>query len=118
MNTFNFVASCKLFNSGKTDKKGKMPILLKPIAGQSPRGLNVLSGTSAELQGYKPGKTYVVSATEVEPYEKEDGSIIRSFNFDNVGEISPLEALRYAKDDALQVIIQPSTVSEEVETTA
>ncbi len=115
MEVFNFVASCKKFNNGNVDTNGKEPLLLKPIAGTSPRGLNVISGTSAELQDFKPGKTYVVSATEGDMYEKEDGTSIRSFNFDNVAEVNPLEALRYAKEDALKVVIQAATKVEATE---
>ncbi len=115
MEVFNFVASCKKFNNGNVDTNGKEPLLLKPIAGTSPRGLNVISGTSAELQDFKAGKTYVVSATEGEEFEKEDGTMVRSFNFDNVAEVNPLEALRYAKEDALKVVIQPVAKKKEAE---
>ena len=116
--TFNFIASVKNWNNGVADKNGKMPILLKPFAGTSPRGLNVISGTSAELQGFKVGTTCVVSATEGEPYDDGDGNITRSFNFDNIAEVSPIEALAHAKSDPLQVVIAPEAVAEEIEANA
>mgnify|MGYP001072496525 CR=1 FL=1 len=109
----NFVASCKNFNSGNPDKNGKDPILLKPIGGKSPRGINVLSGTSAELQDFIPGKCYAVQATETAPYETEDGRTVRSFNFDNLGELSPIEAMEYSTKDTLKFLIQPENAQVE-----
>jgi len=122
MKTYIFVASVKKWNNGSPDKKGMEPILLKPFAGTSPRGLNIISGTSAELQGFTVGKTCVVSATEGEPYTKADGSVVRSFNFDNIADVNPIEAIAHAKSDPLKVVIATATeevaATQEVETVA
>ena len=115
MKTYIFVASVKKWNGGSPDKNGNDPILLKPFAGTSPRGLNIISGTSAELQGFTVGKTCVVSATEGEPYTKADGSVVRSFNFDNIADVNPMEAIAHAKSDPLKVVI--AATAEEVVTT-
>lgn len=104
-----FVASCKSFNNGNVDKNGKEPMVLKPISGTSPRGLNVISGTSAELQGFEKGKMYIVDATEGELYTREDGTTVRSFNFDAIAEVNPFEALAHAKSEPVKLLIQPET---------
>lgn len=112
MKTFNFIASAKVFNSGKADKNGLEPLVLVPLAGTSPRGLNVISGTSAELQGYEAGKVHAISATEQEPYIDEDtGRTVRSFQFNNVGVVNTIEAMEYANKTPLKVIIQPETAN-------
>jgi hypothetical protein len=111
MKTFNFIASCKVFNSGNADKNGLMPLVLVPLAGTSPRGLNVISGTSAELQGYEAGKVYAISAIEQDPYIDEDtGRTVRSFQFNSVGEVNTIEAMEYANKTVLKVIIEPENV--------
>lgn len=115
MKTYNFIASVKKWNNGTADGKGMDPVVLKPFSGHSPRGLNVISGTSAELQGFKVGTTVVVSAVETEPYTNPaTGKVTRSFNFDNIAEINPLEALAHAQSNPLTVeIAAESTVEAE-----
>lgn len=109
-----FLASCKVFNSGNVDKNGKTPLILDPISGTSPRGLNVISGTSAELSGFTPGKCYAVKAVESEPYTDDKGNTTRSFNFNSVGEVSTLEAMNQAMSNKPNYLIQPSNVTKEV----
>lgn len=128
--TVFFLASCKAFNGGIADSQGKMPVVLNPIAGESPRGLNIISGTSAELQGFEPGKCYGVKAIEQELYTHPEGheragQQVRSFNFDSVGEIGVMEAMREAKSNKPTYLIQPEgavvpaeQASEEIEANA
>ena len=99
---FTFIAVAKVFNGGEVDKNGKSPIVLQPLSGTSPRGLNVLSGTVAESQGFIPNKTYGVIATEREQYEGK-----RQFNFSLVGEVSTLDALSMATTSPVKLLIQP-----------
>lgn len=101
---FVFTASVKTFSGGNPDRNGKMPIVLQPISGMSPRGLNVLSGTVAENQGFVAGSVHAVVATEREEFEGT-----RQFNFSSVGVITPLEAIADAKENKLQLVIQPTT---------
>lgn len=104
-----FTATVKAWSQGEADKNGKMPLVLVPISGVSPRGLNVISGTSAELQGFKEGTVHAVTATEreVTPENEQYG---RQFNFSSIGTLSPLEALRDAKENPLNIIIKPAAV--------
>lgn len=95
-----FTASAKLFTNGNEDINGHLPMILSPITGVSPRGVNVISGTSAELYEIEKGKSYVVKATELEPEDKgwqegasdKDGNLIRQFNYEKVAEI-PIETV-------------------------
>lgn len=102
---FTFVAICSPFNGkGVTaDKNGKLPVVLQPISGTSPRGLNVLSGTVAENSGFEPGKTYGVIATE-RPADEEYG---RQFSFTKVGEVSAIEAMSQPLG-AVKLLIAPN----------
>ena len=108
-----FLASCKSFNNGELDKNGKAPLILDPIAGVSPRGLNVISGTSAELSGFVAGKCYGVKAVEQEEYvNPETGKTTRSFNFSAVGEVGVMEAMVQANTNKPTFLIQPETAEE------
>ena len=95
-----FTASAKTFSNGNEDVNGNLPMILSPITGQSPRGINVISGTSAELYGIEDGGSYVIKATEFEPEDKgwqegasdKDGNLIRQFGYEKVTEI-PIETV-------------------------
>ena len=97
-----FTASAKLMNHSDDylDTNGLYPMILSPITGQTPRGINVISGTSAELYGIEEGKSYVCKATELEAEDKswqddasdKDGNLIRQFSYEKVAEI-PIETV-------------------------
>jgi hypothetical protein len=97
-----FTASAKEMTHDENlqDTNEKWPMILSPITGKSPRGVNVISGTSAELYGILPGKSYVIKATELEDGDKswqegasdKSGNLIRQFQYENVAEI-PIETV-------------------------
>jgi hypothetical protein len=107
--SYNFVASCKMFNQGEPDEQGKMPMVLVPTAGTSPRGINVISGTSAELQGFEAGKCYAVVANEREVYVKDSGEKVRSFDFNAIGQMTAMEAMLAGAQLPLKVLIAATT---------
>ena len=112
MTTTTFVASVKFWNvkeGGKpTDKNGHKPLVLIPFGGKAPRGLNVISGSSALLQGFLPGKCYIVTATE-RPLDEEHG---RQFNFESIAEVNPFDALTYSASNPTTVLIQKEVAVE------
>lgn len=93
---FTFLAICSTFNgeNAKVDKNGKMPVALQPIAGTSPRGLNILSGSVAENTGFEAGKTYLILASE-RPADERHG---RQFNYAKLGEASLMETIAVKKE--------------------
>lgn len=103
MNKFSgkVIAAAKIFNSGKVDKNGKEPIMLNVIAGKAPNR-NILSGTVAELEGFKPGDAYLIQVREVEP-DSEHG---RQFIWQKIMKLSALEIL-----DAEERLGQPEIFS-------
>lgn len=112
---FTFVAVCTAFKGkdAKADKNGKAPVALQPISGTSPRGLNILSGTVAEQQGFVPGKTYGVMATE-RPTDEEYG---RQFNYTKIGELSALEVMTMPLN-GVKLLIAPANAEATVNTEA
>lgn len=108
-----FMASCKAFNGGIADRNSLMPVILDPISGKSPRGLNVISGTSAEMNGFEVGKCYGVKAVETEVYVDKDGKSVRSFNFSVIGELSVQDAMKEAMNSSPTFLIQPNSSTEE-----
>ena len=61
----------------KVDKNGKLPVLLDTVAGKNINA-NVISGTQAELLGFKLNTTYGIMIQETEPTEY-NGVMIRQF---------------------------------------
>lgn len=102
-----------MWNNGTPDKNGNDPMVLIPLGGLSPRGLNVISGTSAELQGFVAGKCYIVNAIE-----RPDEGFGRQFNFSSIAEVNPFEALDYAKTEPVKVVIQKADATVVEETVA
>lgn len=111
MRTTVFVATVQAWNGkgAKADKKGNMPLVLIPFGGTTPRGLNVINGTSAQLQGFQINKCYIVTATE-RPYEEEHGV---QFNFASIAEVNPFDALTYSGNNPVKVLIE-AEVKEQV----
>jgi hypothetical protein len=101
MKTYTFMASAKEFNNAEPDTRGLMPVVLIPLTGHAPRPLNVISGTSALLQGIEVGDCYAIRATEIEPtdegYEpvisKKTGEEIRQFNFQSLAKVDTFKAV-------------------------
>jgi hypothetical protein len=104
--SYNFVASCKPYNQGEPEEvSGLMPLLLEPIAGTSPRGVNVISGSSAQMQGFEVGKCYACKATEREIFVKKNGDQVRSFDFSAIGNMTAMEAMLAGEQLPLKVMI-------------
>lgn len=85
MNTLA-VVSAATFSSGEADSNGKMPVILRCIAGRIPNR-NVLSGTIAENEGFIPGKAYLAQVRETEASDEYG----RQFVFTNVSEASMMD---------------------------
>jgi len=83
-----FLAVASSWNSGKGDKNGLAPILLKCVAGKAVNK-SIISGTIAESLGIKENHTYMISVTEGEV----DETYGRQFNFTNLGEVSGVAIL-------------------------
>jgi len=87
-----FACSAKLMNHREElmDINDLYPVILSPITGTSPRGINVISGTSADLYEIEPGKSYFMKATELEEGDKswvpdasdKEGNLIRQFQYE------------------------------------
>jgi len=97
------MAVAKTFKNGQKFDKGttKAAIAMVPLTGNSPRGLNVLSGTSAELYEIEIGKCYAMQATEqVEGMkgfnpdaEDKNGDCPRQFQFRMLVEVDAWQAV-------------------------
>jgi hypothetical protein len=81
--------------SGTTtaDKNGLMPVMLQCMAGKMPNR-NVLSGTVAERSGFHVGKTYLAQVRE----QGKDKVFGPAFTFVNMGELTPVDAVKACKD--------------------
>ena len=102
MKTTTFVASAKQWNGGKPDKNGLDSVVLIPFGGTAPRGLNVICGSNAQMQGFAENKCYIVTATE-RPFEEEHG---RQFNFTSIAEVNPFDALSFGSANPTKVLIE------------
>lgn len=124
MKTYTFMASAKLFNNGDVDSQGLQPVALLPLTGVSPRGINVISGSSAELQGIEPGNCYAIRATEIEPtdegYEpvisKKTGEEIRQFNFQMLATVDTFKAVEASVKTPARIVVNATTVKDDSET--
>ena len=114
MKTTTFVASAKQWNGGKPDKNGLDSVVLIPFGGTSPRGLNVICGTNAQMQGFVLNKCYIVTATE----RPEDPEYGRQFNFTAIAEVNPFDALTYSSNNPTRVLIEKGDVDMEVQENA
>lgn len=109
--TVVFVGVPKKFSGkqAKADINGKMPWVLDPYCGTSPRTLNVISGTVAEGQGFKEGVRCEIKAVHMgqAPSTVNPDKLVESFNFSNMGELSFAEAREYRKEEPLAYLIAP-----------
>ena len=99
-----FIATAKKFNrlGHQFDKHGLQNIVLVPLAGISPRNLNVIAGTVAEKEGFNANTTYVVRGLEQEPYTNpETGVTTRSFNYTMIAEIGAMDAFKMLQEDKM-----------------
>src|SRR5690606_36659982 len=105
-----FLAKVAIFTSESehADKNGKMPVVLTPLGGESPRGRNIVSGTIAESEGFEAGKTYLVMGTHTGTVETEDSERIESFNYTNLAESDKFETIKYVMDNPLQDTLIPT----------
>lgn len=117
-----FIATAKRFNKEghEFDKNGKQNIVLIPLAGTSPRNMNVVAGTIAEREDLKVNTTYVVRGLEQEPYvNPETGLVTRSFNFNMIAEINAMDAFKMLQEGNLgkltTLIVENASSNEEVE---
>lgn len=117
-----FIATAKKWNKEgqEFDKNGKQNIVLIPLAGTSPRNMNVVAGTIAEREDLKANTTYVVRGLEQEPYvNPETGLVSRSFNFNMIAEIGAMDVFKMLQEGnlgKLTTLIQENVSSnEEVE---
>jgi len=77
------------FNTDVADKNGKLPVMLRPVAGKLPNKF-IIAGTIAENEGFSIGKTYLVQIMERE----EDQIFGRQFTYQKLSEVtSPLEII-------------------------
>ena len=76
----------------KTDKRGKMPVMLMSLAGQS-ISHNIISGTVAIKEGFEIDKIYNIMVSE--GAENDYG---RQFSFVNLGELQGVELAKTIKE--------------------
>jgi len=101
------------FNTDVTDKNGKLPVMLRPVAGKLPNKF-IIAGTIAENEGFEVGKTYLVQIMEREA----DSTYGRQFTYQKLSEVtSPLEIVRMQKEIG-EGIIFDATKTTEVSTQA
>lgn len=121
MKTFSFMASAKTFNNGKVDKNGLPPVALLPLTGTSPRGINVIAGTSAELYGIEVGNCYAMRARELSAGDKgysEDYSDQRQFQFEMLAPVDTFKAVEAGIKKPAKVLISNGESVEEPITSA
>lgn len=106
MTSFNSISAITVtsWNSGKTDKHGKQPKFLKPLAGTLP-SINkcVIAGTIAEKSSFELNKSYMVQVTESESNEYG-----RNFQFTNLGELSGLALLDVTQKLGTVILLEDS----------
>lgn len=113
MRTTFFVACVKTATLGgkiKANQHGMIPLVLEPVQGKSPRGINILDGTVAENDEIESGKTYAFKATELLPGDKGFNPDVenRQFNFSRMGEpISTMEMVELAMKNDITILVNP-----------
>lgn len=92
------------------DTNGKLPVVIEPIGGTSPRGVNVMSGTVAEGQNLVEGKNYIFKAVHTGKVEStvNPGKMIEGFNLSSLGEVTPMEAIDWYEKKDLHFLIDPA----------
>ena len=102
--------SAKKGEKREPDTNGKLPVVIEPIGGESPRGINVMSGTVAENQGLEEGKNYIFKAVHVGKVESSAnaGQMIEGFNLSSLGQLSPMEAIEWYDKKGLKFQIDPA----------
>lgn len=111
MKTYQFIGVVKKFAMGTEDSNGLLPLAIIPLTGVSPRALNVVSGSSAEIMDIVPGKAYGFTATETEPtdegyepVENKQGDIVRQFNFQSLVEIDAVRAMELSLGSSPKIV--------------
>ena len=89
--------------SATPDKWGKMPVFVQPIAGNYPRSLIVMSGSSAEMHEIEPEHTYLVSVNDTSrrrEYTTHDGKrgVSKEWTFTKLGEVNNVVELQQLTD--------------------
>jgi len=74
------------FNTGRPNKNGEKPVLLRPVYGKFPNRF-VVDRTVATNEGFEVGKTYLTTCQETESSDEYG----RQFQWRNEGEIKPLD---------------------------
>jgi len=128
MKIYTFFGSTKQFNKidpdtkkWKVDKRGLRPVAIKPLSGNAPRALNVISGTTAseEVLDLSIGKCYWFQATELTEGMKgysDAHANIRQFNYDMIAEVSVKDAIIESRLDPPTVDIVSEVNADEVPT--
>ena len=107
MKTTRFIACVKEANNIKANKRNVRPVILDPVWGTTPRGINVLDGTVAKNNGIECNKAYMFKAIELEPNDKGFNFNItnRQFNFSKLIEVSGKDLLEYMAMDDMEILV-------------
>ena len=96
------------FNTDVTDKNGKLPVMLRPVAGKLPNKF-IIAGTIAQNEGFEIGKTYLVQIMEREA----DAIYGRQFTYQKLSEVSsPLEIVKMQKEIGEGIIFDATKTTE------
>ena len=98
------VITVKSWNAGNADKHGKLPMLLKVVAGKVPNR-SIISGTIAEREGFVENNSYLCQYTE----SAESETYGRQFNFSNLGQISGMEIIKATAELGEAVVVDVAT---------
>jgi len=111
MKVFNMIASVRAITSEsdkiRANKHGVLPLVLDPIAGKSPRGINLMDGTAAENSGVEADNVYAFKVTEHEPGDERfnDKVEVRQFDFQKQIKLTEEKALDYMMNSQDVVVL-------------